>query len=341
MIIDFRNFNLNKLIAENDFEQGVLDFLKVWFSNEKFVEVKTSGSTGTPKIIKVEKEKMRNSAKITCDFLNLKAGNSALLCLPIDYISGKMMLVRAVERKLKIFVENSSLKPLENLARNIDFCAMTPLQVENSLDKIHLINNLIIGGAKVSEPLKIKISQIPNLKSQIYETYGMSETLSHIALKQIAPKKEDFFTVLDGVEISLNEKNCLQIFAPMLNSEILQTNDIVELENENQFKFIGRADFIINSGGLKISPESLEKLVKKEIANELIFVGVKDEILGEKLVLAIEGIEQKNILEKLDLVSFPTKNHKPKEIVFLEQFPRSETGKVLRLAVKNLIENRK
>ena len=339
MLIDFQNFNLEKLAPKTKFEHDVLDFIKLWFFEEKYVFVKTSGSTGTPKIIQVEKEKMRSSAKMTCDFLNLKEGNSALLCLPVDYISGKMMLVRAIERNLKIFVENSSLKPLENFSEKIDFCAMTPLQVENSLDKIHLIKKLIIGGAKVSEQLKFKISQIPNLKSEIYETYGMSETLSHIALKQIAPESEEFFTVFEGIKISLDERNCLNIFAPMLNSEVLQTNDIVELENENQFKFIGRADFIINSGGLKISPEVLEKLVKKEISNELIFVGIKDEILGEKLVLAIEGEKDEQILDKIKTISFPTKNHEPKEVVFLKEFPRSETGKILRLKTKKIIEN--
>lgn len=339
MLIDFQNFNLEKLAPKTKFEHDVLDFIKFWFSEEKYVFVKTSGSTGTPKIIQVEKEKMRTSANMTCDFLNLKEGNSALLCLPVDYISGKMMLVRAIERNLKIFVENSSLKPLENFSEKIDFCAMTPLQVENSLDKIHLIKKLIIGGAKVSEQLKFKISQIPYLKSEIYETYGMSETLSHIALKQIAPESEEFFTVFEGVEISLDERNCLRIFAPMLNSEVLQTNDIVELKNENQFKFIGRADFIINSGGLKISPETLEKLVKKEFSNELIFVGIKDEILGEKLVLAIEGEKDELIFEKIKTINFPTKNHKPKEVVFLNEFPRSETGKILRLKTKKIIEN--
>ncbi|WP_417431034.1 long-chain fatty acid--CoA ligase [Halpernia sp.] len=358
MQIDFQNFNLDKLSPKNEFECEVVNFIKLWFSEEKYVSVKTSGSTGMPKIIQVEREKMCISAKMTCDFLNLKEGNSALLCLPIEYISGKMMIVRAIERKLKIYVENSSLKPLKNFSKKIDFCAMTPLQVENSLDKIHLIKKLIIGGAKVSEHLKFKISQISNLtrgeaelsgtKSQIYETYGMSETLSHIALKEIFPINENYFTVIarneaisrfNNIEISKDERNCLQIFAPMLNSEVLKTNDIVEIKNENQFKFIGRADFIINSGGLKISPEVLEKLVKKSIPNELIFVGIKDEILGEKLVLVIEGEKQNQILEKLKEINFPSKNHKPKEVVFLKEFPRSETGKILRFEIKKTIEN--
>ena len=342
MILDFQNLNLNQQLAQSIFEQEVLNFVKLWFSEENYVSVKTSGSTGTPKIIQVEKDKMRNSAKMTCDFLNLKEGNSAVLCLPVEYISGKMMVVRAIERKLILHIENTSLLPLENLTKNVDFCAMTPLQVENSLDNIHFIKKLIIGGAKVSDDLKSKIQKqlISDVaKTQVYETYGMSETLSHIALKEIAPNEREYFTAFDNIKISLDDRNCLQISAPSLNSDILQTNDIVELKNDKQFRFIGRADFIINSGGLKISPEILEKPVKKEINSELVFIGIPDEILGEKLVLVIEGNKQIDILEKLDLVKFPTKNHKPKEVFFLKDFPRSETGKILRYEIKKVIEN--
>ena len=341
MRLNFNNFNLNRTVAENNFEQQVLDFIKVWFSEEKYISVQTSGSTGIPKNIRVEKEKMRNSAKMTCDFLKLEPGNSAVLCLPVEYISGKMVIVRSIERKLILNIKNSSLKPLEDFSEKADFCAMTPLQVENSLDKISRIDKLIIGGAKVSAELKLKVQKkilADEAKTIVYETYGMSETLSHIALKKIAPEEENYFRVFDEVKISLDQRNCLQIFAPSLNNEILQTNDIVELKNNKQFKFIGRTDFIINSGGLKISPEILEKLVKKEIDSELIFVGVFDKILSEKLVLVIEGEKQDLISEKLDLINFPTKNHRPKEFHFLNSFPRTETGKIMRLEIKKLIE---
>ena len=152
---------------------------------------------------------MLNSAQMTCDFLRLKEGDSALLCLPIEYISGKMMVVRSIYRKLKLLITETSLNPLQHLDKKVDFCAMTPLQVENSLDKIHLIKNLIIGGAAVSETLKQKISQtlkFSNSQTKIFETYGMSETLSHIALKQVFPNHEDWFTVFNGVDISLDQR---------------------------------------------------------------------------------------------------------------------------------------
>ena len=213
---------------------------------------------------------MLNSSKMTCDFLGLKEGDIALLCLPVQYISGKMILVRAIERKLKVIISVPSSAP--EISENVEFCAMTPLQVQNSLDKIHFIKNLIIGGAAVSEKLKNEIFttlQFSNSHTRIYETYGMSETLSHIALRQISPIQENYFTIFNDVEISVDDRNCLRIFAPKLNPEILQTNDIVELMHfdsaqcdKKQFKFLGRFDNVINSGGVKIFAEELENLVR-------------------------------------------------------------------------------
>ena len=284
---------------------------------------------------------MLNSAEMTCDFLDLKEGNIALICLPIEYISGKMMVVRSIFRKLKLKIAEPSTNPLQNINHEIDFCAMTPLQVENSLDKLHLIKNLIIGGASVSETLKKKISQtlkLSNSPTRIFETYGMSETLSHIALRQIFPNQEDWFTVFDGVEISLDKRDCLKIFAPKLNSEVLQTNDLVEINDDNQFRFLGRLDNVINSGGAKIFPEELEKLVKQNIPNEVIFLGIDDEKLGQKLILLIEGLESESINQKLSTINYKKSFHKPKGIIFVEQIPRTPNGKVNRLALKKLIE---
>ena len=338
MKIDFKDCNLNDLHPNTAFELEVKNFLIEWFSSSETVDVATSGSTGIPKILKIEKEKMHNSAKMTCDFFDFKEGNSALLFLPIAYISGKMMLVRAIERKLILNITDPSTKPLINLEGKIDFCAMTPLQVENSLDKIHFIKNLIIGGAQVSENLILKITQkLKNVKTQpsIFETYGMSETLSHIALKEIYPNDNEYFSILSDIKISTDERNCLKIYAPKLNSEVLQTNDVVEILDETHFKFLGRTDFIINSGGAKIHPEKLEIFLKSEllkfgIGNELIFASKKDEVLGEKLVLVIEGNENETIIQRINSIAFEKKFHKPKEILFLNRFPRSQNGKILR-----------
>lgn len=323
---------------ETAFEKHVITFIQEWFDDSKTVKVQTSGSTGKPKVIEIEKERMRHSANKTCDILGLQQGDFALVCLPAEYISGKMMIVRAIERKMNLEVKTPSINPLENLNEIIDFCAMSPLQVENSLDQIHLIKNTIIGGAAVSESLKSKISQKlqnTNTQARIYETYGMSETLSHIALKEIYPTAADYFTALVGVQISVDERGCLQIYAPKLNPELLITNDLVELKNEREFKYLGRIDNVINSAGLKIYPEQLENLVKKVIPNELLFLGITDELLGQKLTLVIEGEKNPEIEQQLQSISYQSKNHQPKEIIFIEQFPRIPNGKIDR---RKLIE---
>lgn len=329
-------------IPSNEFETKVLDFIKEWFSDSKTVQIQSSGSTGIPKIFEVEKLKMLNSAEMTCHFLDLKEGNIALICLPIEYISGKMMVVRSILRKMKLKIVTPSTNPLQNINEAIDFCAMTPLQVENSLDKLHLIKNLIIGGAAVSETLKQKISQAlepSNSSTRIFETYGMSETLSHIALKQIFPTLEEWFTVFEGVEIALDERECVKISAPKLNSEILQTNDLVEIKDQKQFRFLGRIDNVINSAGAKIFPEELEKLVKQHIPNEVVFLGIQDEKLGQKLILVIEAKESETITQKLSTINYKLNFHKPKDIIFVEQIPRTENGKVNRLELKKMIES--
>ena len=336
MTISFSNFLFENLQPKTEFEKSVVTFLEEWFSASKTLLVQTSGSTGTPKLIEVEKEKMLNSAKMTCDFLHLKEGDSALLCLPIQYISGKMMLVRAIERKLNITIEEP--KTTVNIGRKkYDFCAMTPLQVQNSLGQIHVLKKLIIGGAAVSEKLKKQLYSINPETTRIFESYGMTETLSHIALKEIYPDPQEYFAILNEVKISVDESNCLQISAPKLNPKVLQTRDIVELKNEKEFKFLGRLDNVINSGGVKIYAESIENELKKVIPNELVFMGKKDEVLGEKLIVVLEGEEDEVTKQKIINFPFENKFHQPKEIIFLPQFPRSENGKVLRKEIIKLI----
>lgn len=343
----FNDLKINYLSEDKKSEEEITFFLEEWFSTSDKVSVQTSGSTGIPKIFDVEKEKMHNSAKMTCDFLDLKENQAALLCLPTQYISGKMMIVRALERKLTLWATAPSLSPLETLMEAVDFCAMTPLQVEHSLDKLHLIKKLIIGGAAVSEQLKKKIYQSLEAKTiegdspqtAIYETYGMSETLSHIALRQIFPKEEKDFTILEGVSISTDERRCLRIFAPKLNAEILQTNDMVELKNEKQFRFLGRVDNIINSGGVKIVPEALEALAKREISNEVVFLGISDEVLGQRLIAVIEGTPSDLLKQLVQNLAFEKKYHRPKDVMFVEEIPRTSNGKVERKNLLNRIEN--
>ena len=343
MTIDFsQKTNLKSLLPQTVFEAKVISFLVEWFSDYTTVPVQTSGSTGVPKVFDIEKARMISSARMTCDFLDLKTGDCALLCLPVEYISGKMMLVRSAERGLKLQVVTPSSTPFENVHEKIDFCAITPLQAENSLKQLHLIRNIIIGGAQVNENLKRKIHtellSIGGNSTRIFETYGMSETLSHIALKQIYPESQEYFTAFENVEISTDESGCLRIFAPLIHPEILQTNDIVELKDSAQFKFLGRIDNVINSGGLKIQPEELESLAKNHLQNELVFAGVQDEKLGQKLVMIVECEKSNYLQAKIEeilkeLKEKFSKNHQPREIIFLTEIPRLPNGKIDRRSI--------
>lgn len=345
MTIDFgKQINLKSLSPQTEFEEKVISFLQEWYNPTPTVKVQTSGSTGVPKLFDIEKSRMKSSAQMTCDFLNLKEGDSALVCLPVEYISGKMMVVRAIERKLKLSVIAPSAQPLNNLNEQIDFCALSPLQVENSLQKLSNIKKIIIGGAQVSEKLQQKLHQTLDKDQQtcVYETYGMSETLSHIALKQIYPQREEYFKTLDKISIDTDNRDCLRIYAPALNPEVLQTNDIVELKGSKSFRFIGRYDNVINSGGLKIHPEELENFLKKNLSNELILFGKKDELLGEKLTLAIEAEKsaklETELLKLFDALELEfSKNHKPREVIYLKEFPRLPNGKVDRRKIIQLI----
>ena len=287
-----------------DFEKHVGDFLLDWFNDKPYLEILTSGTTGEPKIIKVEKQAMVNSAIATGDFFDLSPGNSALNCLPVKYIAGKMMFVRA-------FI----------LGLDMDFIAMVPLQAENSLSQIDQIKKLIVGGVRISSNL---INKLQKTKCEVYETYSMTETVTHIAAKKIG---EEAFTVFPNIEISQDDRHCLIITSENLNVDKIVTNDVVEIVSDNEFIWLGRQDNIINSGGIKLIPEQIENKLSIKLKGRFFVAGLPDDTLGEKLVLFIEGDEY-----NLDSSTFDDldKYEKPKEIKFIANFPETETGKVKR-----------
>jgi O-succinylbenzoic acid--CoA ligase len=305
-----------------DWEKPVGDFLLDWFDGKSFIEMKTSGSTGTPKTIRVDKQAMVNSALATGDFFELRPGNRALQCLPVKYVAGKMMLIRSIILGLDLDYVAPSSHPMENLDETYDFAAMVPMQAQNSLKELQNVKKLIVGGARISKGLEKDLIKLP---TQVYETYGMTETITHIAAKKVGEKA---FTVLPHVTISYDDRNCLVIHAPKIIAEdTVVTNDLVELVNENQFLFLGRIDNIINSGGVKIMPEQVEKKLDGKIDRRFFIASKEDTELGEKVVLVVEGNSfeiDKAIFEGLD------KYERPKEIVFVNNFKETENGKVLR-----------
>jgi O-succinylbenzoic acid--CoA ligase len=305
-----------------DFEKPVGDFLLDWFDSKSYIEMQTSGSTGIPKIIKVDKQSMVNSALATGDFFDLKPGDRALQCLPVKYVAGKMMLIRSIILGLDLDYVAPSSHPMENNDEDYDFAAMVPLQAKNSLEELKRVKKLIVGGSLISPSLE---KELMKLSTNVYETYGMTETVTHIAAKRVGEKA---FTVLPDVTISYDDRNCLVIHAPkIIKEDVVVTNDLVELVNENQFVFLGRIDNVINSGGVKIIPEQVEYKLSGLINKRYFIAPKEDAVLGEKVILVIEGDSfdiDKSIFDSLD------KYEHPKEIVFVPKFKETENGKILR-----------
>ncbi|MCH7612188.1 MAG: AMP-binding protein [Candidatus Marinimicrobia bacterium] len=306
-------------------------FISEWLNPGETMELQTSGSTGEPKIITVQKEWMRNSAKLTGKTFGLKEGNTALLCMPMKYIAGKMMVVRSIELDLVLKVLEPSSYPLKEIESTIDFAAMVPLQLEKSIDQLDKVKTLIIGGGPVNQNLINRLQSVP---TKVFETYGMTETLTHVAIKPLnGPDQSEVLKAIAGIRFETDERDCLVIHAPMVNPDPVVTNDIVDLINETSFHWLGRFDNVINSGGVKIIPEVVEKKLASVIPNRRFFVtGLSDESLGEKVVLVMEGEEIGISFEPLE------KNEKPREIIYCEKFEVTKSGKIHRINTIKMIK---
>ncbi len=317
----------------------VAEFLMDWYHKKPFVEVKTSGSTGKPKIVRLQKAHMINSAKATGEYFNLPEKTTALLCMSPNYIAGKMMLVRALTLGWHLDIVKPASNPLKNSEKQYDFSAMVPLQLQNSLGEIHKIKTLIVGGGKVSEEL---LSKIQNLKTEIFATYGMTETITHIAVKRINQLRyaelvsASHYIILPSIKISVDKRGCLVIDAPKISEEKVITNDLVELISENEFKWLGRIDNIINSGGIKLIPEQIEEILARILKNRFFVAGISDIVLGEKLILICEGIKNDGLLKEIQHLQTLSAYEIPKEIYFLENFIETETNKIDRIKTLGL-----
>ena len=311
------------------YEKELGEFLLDWLDDKETIQLTTSGTTGAPKIITIKKEAMVYSAIATGNFFDLHPQDKALLCLSTRYIAGKMMIVRAMMLGLELDIIAPS-SHLDDVVPNksYDFVAIVPLQAENSLDKLNQFKKIIIGGAKVSDDLALKLNSV---NAKIYETYGMTETITHIAAKRIG---ETYFNTLEHVTITIDDRKCLVIDAPSITNEKIVTNDIVEIHNEKQFKWLGRYDNVINSGGIKLFPEQIETKLVSKIPNRFFITGLPDAVLGTKVVLVIEGKEQKIAPSIFDILD---KFEKPKEVFFVSEFVETETKKINRIqTLKNI-----
>ena len=310
------------------YQKQVGEFLLQWTDSSETVTVKTSGSTGKPKSIRLSKQAMVHSAIATGNYFKLKPGNSALMCLPATFIAGKMMIVRAIILGLRLDLVELTSNPLELVRKKYMFSAMVPMQLQNSLDHLHKVRTLIVGGAKVSDEL---VEKLQESTTTVYATYGMTETMTHIAVKKLnklsKQSSSKYFEVLPNVQISQNKKGCLVIDAPYLSKSPIVTNDLVKIHSNTTFELLGRLDNVINSGGIKIQPEQLEEKIAPSMKTDFFIASQENEVLGEEVILVVEGNEQQF---SLDIFSDLQKHEIPKEIIFIETFQRTTSGKINR-----------
>lgn len=327
-------------LSQNDLKEWEItfwEFIAIWFDDKiEEIQIKTSGSTGKPKIISHKKIFMKASASATCKFFKLNKDKIALLCLPIYSIGGVMMIVRSLECGMKLIVQKPSSNPLINIEKNIDFVAMVPMQVQKvideNLEKLSFVKTVIIGGGKTSLSLE---KEIIRNKISAFNTFGMTETISHIALKKIGGT--NLYFGLENCFFSVDNDNCLIISAKLLGINNLITNDIVELIDKNSFKWLGRKDNAIETGGIKIIPEIVEQKIAHLFTDIFFISSLPDKILNNKIILIIEGNKKyfiddfKKILNKFEC---------PKEIFYLKEFKKTKIGKLDRKSSIKKILNR-
>ncbi len=323
-------------------KKSFYSFLQDWLNEQDYVEVSTSGSTGTPKRIRLSKEKMVNSAKMTGEYFGFQKEQKALLCLPCHYIAGKMMVMRAMVWGWNLICVEPSGNPLATVAQSIDFAAMVPMQVTKAIaetpSKMSYVKQLIIGGGKVHHTLW---QQLQLVSTKCFATYGMTETITHIAIQSLnGGLKTEAFQILPKVSITQDERACLVIEAPHLSDDKIVTNDIVQLVDPQQFIWLGRFDNVINTGGVKVFPEQIEKKLEALLKTRFFISYLPDNKLGQKVVLMIESLPWK----EQKIADFQQKTNKilskfelPKHLFFLPAFIETPTGKVQRSKTKSLL----
>ena len=331
------------LRGRNAAMDDLADFLDEWFSESPTVKVQTSGSTGIPKVMQVEKARMEASARMTCSFLGLKAGDRALLCMPLRYIGAKMVVVRSIVWGLDLYTVQASSHPLQDLGFAPDFLAMTPAQVYSSMESeeelalLEATRHNIIGGGAIDARLGARLRGFPN---SVWSTYGMTETLSHIALRRLnGPDASDWYTPFNGVSLRLAEGGTLAIHAPAVCAEELITNDIAELREDGSFRIVGRRDNVIVSGGVKIQIEDVEAQLLPVVSCAFQITAAPDEHYGEVVVMLVakQAGDEPTAEDVRRACQVLHSYSRPKHIFFVEELPLTGSGKPDRAGARVLV----
>ncbi|WP_162052463.1 AMP-binding protein [Pontibacter pamirensis] len=338
-------YSFRNSIPLDGYESKTLEFCRNWLTGVQEFPIMTSGSTGVPKTIYLTRQQMEASARRTIKLLRLEKGDCALVCLNTEYIAGMMMLVRAFKADLNIIIVDPVSNPLSlvNREEQLDFASFVPLQLQTilqempeALPQLNRMKGILVGGAPISATLQRELQQI---KPPVCLTYGMTETASHIAIRRLnGSEATDYYQVLDDIQIGIDKRGCLTIKGDITNNELLVTNDIVELLTPSRFRWIGRADNTINTGGVKVQVESVETAISEALAGienaPRFFVAAQpDELLGDKIVLLLEGKPLSEAAEKelFSRLQMRLKKYEvPKEIIYSPTFSGTATGKVSR-----------
>jgi len=368
--------NEKAISSASEQTQAVLSFVRSWLRGEEAFEIYTSGSTGAPKRIRLTRSQMEASAQATAAALGLEAGMNALVCLPVRYIAGRMMLVRGLVLGLNLIVVEPSSDPLAALPADlsVDFASFVPLQMKTLLDvalvadddqlssdararalayrrRLEAMRAILVGGGPISPGLEAQIRQIA---APAYHTYGMTETATHVALRRLnGPQASDRFVPLPGVETGVDERGCLHVRGPMTGGALLQTNDLVALQPDGSFIWVGRWDNVINSGGVKVHVEQVEATIETLAAEQpelglaqrrFFIAGLPDERLGQRVVLVVEGAplaEHQEALLRRALIRALPRHHAPRHIQYIDRFAETPTGKIERSSTLKLLEELK
>lgn len=349
LLLDGRRYSsddISKLIAGGGkaFSPAVWElllFLNRWFDDSPTIMVHTSGSTGVPKKLSVRKDRMMQSARLTCEYLDLQPGDTALLCMNLRYIGAMMVVVRSLVAGLNLIVRPASGHPLADVKEPLKFAAMVPLQVYNTLQvaeerqQLEQIGVLIIGGGAIDDTLANEIEDLPGA---VYSTYGMTETLSHIALRRLNGESASrHYYPFSSVKLSLSPEKTLVIEAPLVCDDVLQTNDIACIHLDGSFTVLGRKDNVINSGGIKIQAEEVERKLRPLLPNPFVITSVPDSRLGQAVTLLAEQLSNTEELKDGMKAILPP-YHCPKYIYNVEQIPQTENGKTDRMACRDLAQ---
>lgn len=325
-------------IPSTPFETEVIEFCQSWNAGNEWFEFHTSGSTGHPKAIRIHRDQMLHSAQLTGQWLGLQAGNTALLCLPVKFIGGAMVLVRALVWDLELVIIEPSNQPEIPTDFSFHLTSLVPPQLQYILQNESLClpfqqaKGVLVGGAAIS-------IDIENLAKQqvfpIYLTYGMTETVSHIAYRPISLEIDEYLRPLPGVELKLNQEACLCIKSSVTSNAWIETNDVAELREDQSFRILGRKDFIINSGGMKLMPSLIEKHIQayffeNGLSNRSFVAGIPDKLYGQIAVLFIES--QVNLALDAPLRQYLLRHLSskqiPKLIIYLPNFLFNSNGKL-------------